>query len=360
MSKAQAEAEGDRGSTGIPFESRWERRRRRALTVPLYVGLALLIFAALPLLIAASLVTDLVLRRHWLITRCVLAISLYLACELFGILASGVFWVVGRPLFGVGRDRYVDWNYRLQSLWAGALFWGACRIFSLRVTVAGDDAVAPGPILLMIRHASTIDTLLAAVFVTARHGIRLRYVMKRELLWDPCLDIVGQRLPNVFVRRGSSDRDREIDAVRDLVRGLTSSDGVLIYPEGTRFTARKRLQLLERLKNEGDLGRLKRAEDLRHVLPARRGGVLALLAARPDLDCVILAHVGFEAVSTLNDLWNGRLIGRRIELAFRRAAAADIPASTDERERWLDDEWVKVNDWVGEHVDTGSTAESTE
>ena len=37
---------------------------------------------------------------------------------------------------------------------------------------------------------------------------------ERELLWDPCLDVVGQRLPNVFVRRGDGDGASEIAAVR--------------------------------------------------------------------------------------------------------------------------------------------------
>ena len=38
-------------------------------------------------------------------------------------------------------------------------------------------------------------------YVSRRYHLRLRYVLKRELLWDPCLDIVGQRVPNIFVDR---------------------------------------------------------------------------------------------------------------------------------------------------------------
>ena len=42
--------------------------------------------------------------------------------------------------------------------------------------------------------------------IVAREArIRLRYVLKHELRWDPCLDIVGWRLPNAFVRRGAQD-----------------------------------------------------------------------------------------------------------------------------------------------------------
>ena len=59
--------------------------------------------------------------------------------------------------------------------------------------------------------------LLAAALLSRPHGVRLRYVLKRELLWDPCLDIVGHRLPNAFVRRGSRDTAGDVAAVRGLM-----------------------------------------------------------------------------------------------------------------------------------------------
>jgi 1-acyl-sn-glycerol-3-phosphate acyltransferase len=86
-------------------------------------------------------------------------------------------------------------------------------------------------VIVLMRHASLADSLLPAVLLGTR-GLRLRYVLKRELLWDPCLDVVGQRLPNAFIRRGSGESDAEIDAIRALGRDLGDDEGVLIYPEG--------------------------------------------------------------------------------------------------------------------------------
>ena len=63
--------------------------------------------------------------------------------------------------------------------------------------------VEPGPVIVMIRHASILDNLLPSVFVAWPHKVRLRYLLKRELLSDPGLDIGGKRLPNYFVRRGT-------------------------------------------------------------------------------------------------------------------------------------------------------------
>ena len=104
-----------------------------------------------------------------------------------------------------------------------------------------------GPVIVMMRHASIVDNLLPAGLVSLPHRIRLRYVLKKELLWDPVLDIGGQRLPNVFVRR-EGDSATEITRIRRLAIGLTERDGVLIYPEGTRFTAKKRDQAIRRLE----------------------------------------------------------------------------------------------------------------
>ena len=332
-------------------EGAGERWRRRTLTIPLYLTAAWLCVRALPVLVAVALFADLLLRRRWLLTRCVLAFSLYLICEAGGILGSFLLWIANGACFGGMSPRYQRWNYALQSLWARTLLDGACRIFSLQVEVEGEDAVAPGPILLLVRHASTIDTLLASRFVSRRHRLRLRYVMKRELLWDPCLDIVGHRLPNVFVRRGSAQAEREIASVRNLARDLGPDDGVIIYPEGTRFTHAKRTAILEKLRVAGESHRLQRAESFRHVLPPRLGGTLAVLEARPDLDCVFLAHVGFEVVGSLNDLWNGRLIGRRIRLKFWRVPSADIPSGEGARGDWIHREWQEVDNWIDQQTD---------
>ena len=88
---------------------------------------------------------------------------------------------------------------------------GAQRIFGITIEVEGTDELRDGPIIVFLRHSSVADTLLPAVFIANPNGLKLRYVLKHELLWDPCLDIVGNRLPNSFVRRGSGDSYRVLD-----------------------------------------------------------------------------------------------------------------------------------------------------
>ncbi len=330
-----------RGVTGLR-ETRSRRWGRRCLSIGA-AGLATALLAvATPVVIPVLVLSDMVGSSRLAATRTWLAFAAFLVGEVAGIVASAALWLM-RPL--VGQARYVAGNYSLQRIWARSLLAAATGLFSMRVRIEGADVLQPGPILLFVRHASIIDALLAACFVSHPHGFRLRYVLKSELLWDPCLDIVGQRLPNVFIRRGTGEGAREVAAIQGLAADLGRDEGVLIYPEGTRFTPAKQQSAMARIAGASP-ERHARVRGLRHTLPPRLGGPLGLIEARPDLDVVFLTHVGFEGVHSLGDLWRGALIGRELRLAFWRSAAIDIPRDRAAREVWLDRRWQEIDDWV--------------
>lgn len=337
---------------GRPRETRWQRWSRRSISL-LVLGLAAtLVLGLTPVLLPILGLTDMLRGSRWATARAWLAFVVYLLSEVLGVIASAVLWLL-RPC--LGQSRYLAANHALQRLWTRGLFLAALRLFSMRVRVADEAVLFPGPFLLFVRHASIIDSLLAANFVSRPHGYRLRYVVKDELLWDPCLDIVGQRVPNVFIRRGTGESGREIEAIRELATDLAPNEGVLIYPEGTRFTPAKQASALARI-GLADADRAGRLAGLRHTLPPRFGGPLGLIEARPDLDVVFLVHVGFEGVQTLNDLWNGSLIGREIRVAFQRVAATAIPSDRAGREAWLDAQWRAVDTWVDTQLTVGAAA----
>jgi 1-acyl-sn-glycerol-3-phosphate acyltransferase len=328
-----------------------ERCGRRAVTIPAYLCLGALSVALLPLTVAVGLGTDAVRRTGHLATvRCILGLTLYFSCEAVGVVASAVLWVANGLWPGATADRELTWNLFLERAWARTLFTGACRIFRLRVEVSGQEAVCRGPLFLFSRHASTLDALLPAVFVSQPYTLRLGHVMKRELLWDPCLDIVGQRTRNAFVRRGSDARDKEIALLRQLATAVGERDGVLLFPEGTRFSPTKRARALAHLADTGQFARVERAKRLQYVLPPRRAGALALLETRPDVDVAFLAHVGFEGTASLTDMWRGRLIGRSIQLCFWRVPSTEVPQTAEGRVEWLDAQWAHVDAWVAAHA----------
>jgi 1-acyl-sn-glycerol-3-phosphate acyltransferase len=309
------------------------------------------VWGALPALLPLALVADLALHTRFATCRALAFLAGYLACEVLGLIASLVVFVAGGTWLGAPSARLLDWNFRLQVAWARTLLGLARRIYGLRIEA---DLEPPGgaPVLVFVRHASLVDALLPTVLVSGRDGTRLRFVMKRELLLDPCLDVVGQRLPNAFVARGAGDAEREEDAIRALAGDLGPGEGIVIFPEGTRFGPEKQARALERIAAAGDAERLARARRLRHVLPPRSRGPLALLEVAPHADVLLFAHHGLEGTSRAAAVLRGELIGRRIRIRTRRVRAADLPAERPARLAWLDAEWARIDDWL-EACETG-------
>ncbi len=319
-----------------PPINRW---RRRLWTIPAWLAAWFvsvpLTPVALPILATMDLLrgqTSIPLARAWLMLVC------YLTCEVFGIVASAALWLF------VPADNRLAAYAALQRAWSNALFTSLRSLFSITLTVDGLEQAQTGPYVLCVRHASTADTLLAAYLIANRTRLLLRYVLKVELLVDPCLDIVGGILPNAFVQRGGRDRDGDLQAITALGTDLSAGEGALIFPEGTRVSESKRQRYLERLRVDAP-DRYQRLSNLQSTLPPRPGGVLTLLR-QTDCDVVFLAHRGFENTTRFSSLTNGSLVGSRIDIRIWRCARSEIPLEDDERLAWLDQQWLEVDRWV--------------
>jgi len=331
-------------------EPRWRRWGRRAISLPaIYLGLVVAVLG-LPVWLTLAALADLVsggARRRWPAFRSVWLVLGYLAWTCFGVAG----WAGAELIsFGLPRERYLRRLFRLQQIWARGLFDMARRALSLSVHVEEGFVPDERPILLFVRHASLVDVLLPAVFVSGPHDVLLRYVMKREVLFDPAIDLVGQRLENAFVSRGKGSADREEQAIRSLASGLGQREGVIVFPEGTRFSDRKRADALARIRDSGDTARLARTEKLEHVLPPRSRGPLAVLDAARGADVIFLAHRGFDGASGVADVLRGALIGRAIELKTWRVPRAEVPAEREACLAWLDAEWARVDAWIASRI----------
>jgi 1-acyl-sn-glycerol-3-phosphate acyltransferase len=179
--------------------------------------------------------------------------------------------------------------------------------------------------------------------------------MKKELLWDPCLDIGGNRLPNVFVDRKSKNREAELMQIRGLAEGMGRHDGILIYPEGTRFSRKKLAASLERLKASGRKELYELALKMKNVLPPRPAGVQEIFDAAPEADVVFCAHAGFEGAVNMYQLLHGALVGALIKMKYWRVPASLIPKGHEERMVWLYERWLEVDRWISEHLDARSS-----
>jgi 1-acyl-sn-glycerol-3-phosphate acyltransferase len=320
--------------------------KRRLVTVPRVVLLFVVVSFLMPVLMAAGIAVDAarwaLTRRPWMSVRLIAFAWVYLTAEIVGLVGFFGTWVASG--FGLNQRRLVATAWPLQRWWARTLFDAVQRLFHIDLDVTDLDVTAPGPIVAMFRHASIVDNLLPAVLLTDQQGYRLRWILKRELLAEPALDIAGTRLPNYFVDRRSADPRNEIRSIRRLAAGLGAGDGVLIYPEGTRFTPARRRRALQRLQ-ERNPELHDRAEQLTNVLPPRIGGALTLLEA--GYDVVVCAHEGLDGFSHIRDVWSGALVGKTVNVKFWRLPAEGIPRGRKERIDWLFTQWEHVDQWIG-------------
>ena len=309
------------------------------MTISMYFLLWVLLSVLAPLWIPVAFVVGVFRRSSFIILRLLMFFWVYLATELIGLIAAaGVYLITPGNI-----ERRHDLFFRLECWWGSSLFNWLCRFLSLSVSIKGSDQILPGPVLVFIRHASIIDTALPVAFLANAKGLRLRYVFKRELLVDPCIDVAGHASPNYFIDRGGSVHE-ELAGVRKLGENL-GQEGVLLYPEGTRFTERKKRIAIRRLaSSHPDLVPL--AESYAYCLPPKPGGALTLLDAAPNADVLIVAHRGLEGLANATDLLSGTVVGKQVQIQIWRIHADDIPQG-EARRRWLFDWWKRVDEFVG-------------
>jgi 1-acyl-sn-glycerol-3-phosphate acyltransferase len=304
------------------------------ITIPAFIAATLLVTAALPVLVVAAVILRAVPATRGALPTLGFILG-YLWCETIGIVTAFAIWIRHRD-----AERFLAANFRLQCWWANALKVIAQRLFRLTFEAEGEESLAGPAAIMMPRHASIADTIIPMVYYAIPHQIRLRYVLKRELLADPCLDIVGHRLPNYFVDRHGQDSEKARQGVAALLANIGEREGALIYPEGTRFSEAKHTRLVDRYSDsEAMLGQLHRWTQL---LPPRLGGTLALLQANPGLDLIFCAHTGFEGSSHFATLINGSWIGARIRISFWRVPAQQVPAEADAQRELLFTQWDRM------------------
>ncbi|HWF55485.1 MAG TPA: 1-acyl-sn-glycerol-3-phosphate acyltransferase [Solirubrobacteraceae bacterium] len=331
------------------LSARW---RRRARGIALELLAFVLITALSPVLLVAAAIADAALwlrrRKPWMAVRLVAMLWWFLLGELYGVAGLAVIWLTSRGDSRRRRRRV----YRLKRRWLRSHLGGVRTLFRLRFEIDGLELAAPGPVLVMTRHASIIDNALPDVIIGGAHGTGFRFVIKRELRMLPTIDIGGRWVPTLFVRRGSGDTDAELAKMRALTEHLAVDDALLLYPEGTRWTAEKlaRAQAII-AERQPELHEL--AARLRYVLPPRLGGALTLLQSARGVDVVLFGHFGLDGFEYVSDIWSGGLLGTTVRLKFWRYPAAEIPADRDELTAWLYARWLELDAWIAD-ARTGS------
>lgn len=301
----------------------------------------------LPALLLVACSADLArVPRRFSYVRFVAALTWTLWMHVAGLVALWATPVIGGGWLG-RHDRQRRFDTRVQGWWARGVWGGAARVYRMTLEVRGDDVLDVGGFVLLSRHASILDTILPLVLLADGRGQRVRYVIKRQLLWDPCVDVAGDRYPTAFVRRGGAEHEADIARVSRLLDDLGAHDVVVMYPEGTRFSEPKRARVLRSLARKNPEAAAW-AKTLRHVLPPHPGGTHALLREN-EHDIVFCAHTGLEPANHFVDLLDGSLLDAKVVMQFWRVPARELPGDPVERERWLRAFWTRIDDWIGDN-----------
>jgi 1-acyl-sn-glycerol-3-phosphate acyltransferase len=328
--------QGNAGSSAAGRSSRREAWRRRSVSISAVTAFTVLITVTVPLWLPVVVVLDVVMLRRRLPLARLLAFGVCWGwIELGGVARAFGTWAVGR-----GHDPATQ--YRLMKWWAGALMRALQATIGISPRLEGGEALEGGNVIVLSRHASLADSLLSALAIRVQADLWPRYVLKRELLHDPCLDIVGLRIPNHFLDRQAADSQAELDALRELASGVGPGSAAVIFTEGTRSNPRKRARALDKIA-ERDPERAMRLGALLHLLPPRPAGSAALVEGAPAADVVLAWHTGFDGLDSF-----GGIVAKLarplppVRFVVRRVPRDDVPTG-DDFVRWLDDQWLRMD-----------------
>jgi 1-acyl-sn-glycerol-3-phosphate acyltransferase len=258
-------------------------------------------------------------------------------------------------LFFTKRGRNVPAHYALQTWWCRSLIQALGFTVGLQITVEGAEHVGTGPFVALGRHASLADSIMSSWVVASHVGLRPRFVLKKELKMDPCLDILGHRLPNYFVDRESSNIAGELQGIEQMAAGLGVKDCAVIFPEGSRASAKKRVRALERLR-ERSPQRAEVLSGLQYLIPPKPAGASALLSAVPDANVLVMWHSGFDGLDTFSGILSH--LGRakaKVHVHVEEISRAMIP-SGEAFVSWLDAKWVEMDNAVRRQLDNDASS----
>ncbi|MEZ5412364.1 MAG: 1-acyl-sn-glycerol-3-phosphate acyltransferase [Acidimicrobiales bacterium] len=321
---------------------------RRLVTVPAVFVLLPLAVASVPVWGPVAVAVDLAqgLRRLPSLRLGAMAI-VYLVHEWICLaLALGL---TGRDaaLAVAGRRprEPVSWR-RVEGWWIASLLAWARRLLAIRFDLPRPADFPAGGFVLVSRHASMADAVLPVWLLTGLQERWVHYVLKRELRFDPTLDIYGRRLGNHFISRRGADSEAEAVALTGLARRAGPGAALVIFPEGTYATPARRRRIRGSLARRGAADLVALADDLRHLLPPKPAGTLALLAGQPGFDVVVLGHVGLEGMSELRGLRRRLPLDEPVAVRWWHHRRAELPAGEAELIAWLNDRWRTLDRWI--------------
>jgi hypothetical protein len=323
---------------------------RRPITVTVWLLLSVACLAVAPILIALAAIVSAVTRRRQALIFTRLGIT-YFALELGGLIACGALWVASAGGLLIHTRFFQRLHYRLlrwfvhgfTSRWLSLLDIHVAEEDSNEATRALES---DQPLLFFSRHAGPGDTVVLIDRLLTRFDRLPRVVFKQSVVLDPCIDLIGHRLPHAILDTANKD---ECEArIEQLASELGDRGVLLLFPEGGNFTATRRRRALSKLRRAGRRREAEKAARMQHVLPPRPGGALAALRGNPKASVIFGTHSGLGLAAFPRQIWNDAPLGKTFASHVWFTPAAERPAQPDAQVEWLYDWWKRVDTWIEE------------
>jgi 1-acyl-sn-glycerol-3-phosphate acyltransferase len=322
---------------------------RRLVLAPVFVLGTVALFTTLPLWAAVAAFASRIVPGRWRILRVAWFLFVYLFFESVMLVVLFVLWIASGFGWKIRSPRFEDLHYALAAWWLRRVMGSARRTFNLVIERDDQDDTpveqTDAPLIVFSRHAGPGDSFLLIDALLNRSQRRPRIVLKDLLQFDPCVDVVLNRLPNRFIPSKGRAGNVVIDSIVELSGGMGPGDAFVLFPEGGNFTPARHARAIEKLEEIGRPGLADQARQMHHVLPPKPTGALTAIAAAPTARIVFVGHVGLEELSTMKDLWRGIPMDANVVSRLWSVTADQVPPEP-EREQWLYDHWKQMDEWI--------------
>lgn len=260
----------------------------------------------------------------------------------FAVIYGIICWplICGIRFFG-WLLRYAESDIRSaiarHAHWWGRWIFSAVRILlrmDVDVRLEGERALLhERPGILIANHQSTLD-IVAMAYVMHLLGVRnVRWVLKEKLRRRSLMiGWMAERIGCAFVTR--QDPARDLDAIRRCAVVMREDcASVILFPEGTRFSPRKR------------------TDAYRNLLPPKTTGFRMFRDAFPNAAVVsVTIHwsppLGADGKTGRTIFHGADFYGKTLHMDIRIAGPDEVRADP----MWLAREWERKDRWIAEHL----------